>query len=288
MIYRRLLTGDWAEIDELAEEILGAGDDEPGEEHYLHLRLVHLAVLRGQLAAATDHLVDSTDFGSPATSNSSRSARPPTPPSPWPATRPRWPTTWRWRCWTSGAAGGLHEAVRTAWPSRSTRRSSSSASTLSRTCWRPSSVARPGSSPRFCARSYAASRAARCRPQPHETVEEDLTAAVSAYEELGYPYLRARAQADLGAWLLARERRDEALAPLQSASVTFARLGAAPAGNRVHRLLAEEGPRVTSSDRAEAATAAYPVIVNLIRPPRTSVPGPKALTTNESATAASR
>ena len=76
-----------------------------------------------------------------------------------------------------------------------------------------------------------------------------------AYKELGYPYQQARAQADLGAWLVARQRRDQALAPLQSASETFARLGAAPAGNRVDRLLAAEGPRVTPSDRAEAATA---------------------------------
>ncbi len=70
-----------------------------------------------------------------------------------------------------------------------------------------------------------------------EAVESDLTAAVRAYDELAYPYLRARAQADLGAWLLDRGARDEALEPLEAARETFERLGATPGRSRVDRLL---------------------------------------------------
>ncbi len=44
-----------------------------------------------------------------------------------------------------------------------------------------------------------------------------------------YPYLMARAQRDLGAWLSDRGRGDEAAAPLEAARVTYARLGVASA-----------------------------------------------------------
>ncbi len=255
--YRLLLTGDWVKIDELAEEILRAGEDEPADGHYLHLRLVHLAVLRGDLAAATDHLDrlgglrGFGDFeanalcqvadaivalaGDQASAAHEHAV----------AVLDQ-----------TAQLGGCHEAIRCAWlvavdAALGLELFDPVEDLLEALECRP-----PGRTPPLLRAELPRIRgllaAARNR---HDTVEADLTAAVRAYEELGYPYQQARAQADLGAWLVARQRRDEALAPLQSASETFARLGAAPAGNRVQQLLAAEGQRVTPSDRAEAATA---------------------------------
>jgi hypothetical protein len=71
----------------------------------------------------------------------------------------------------------------------------------------------------------------------HDTVEDELSAAVELYETLGYPYLLAQAQADLGAWLIDRDRLAEALEPLRTARRAFERLGAAPPRDRARHLL---------------------------------------------------
>jgi tetratricopeptide (TPR) repeat protein len=57
-------------------------------------------------------------------------------------------------------------------------------------------------------------------------VETDLRHAIDALHGMGYPYWTARAQADLGRWLIAQGRTDDA-GPLLTESVsTFSRLGA--------------------------------------------------------------
>ena len=57
--------------------------------------------------------------------------------------------------------------------------------------------------------------------------EPHLRAAIDALSELGYPYWVARAQADLGHWLAARDRADEATALAAEAEEALGRLGVA-------------------------------------------------------------
>ena len=72
----------------------------------------------------------------------------------------------------------------------------------------------------------------------HETVEESLTAAIEGFDELGYPYWRARAQIDLAVWLIDRERRPEATSLLDDAGAVLAELEAKPLLSRARELQA--------------------------------------------------
>ena len=241
LIYRRLLTGDWAEIDELAQGILGAADDEPLEGHFLHLRLAHLKALRGEVAAATKHLdrLDglraSEDFEAVALCQAADASR-----------AERGPARLRARAGARGSrpnreAGGAHEAIRTAWPiaveaAIALERTESAKSLLDAMDRRP-----PGQLPPFLRAELHRNRGLLAAARDHQdSVERDLTAAMREYDALRYPYLLGRCQADLGAWLIDRGRRDEAQAPLESAAETFARLGAAPTRERVSLLLASD------------------------------------------------
>ena len=262
LIYRRLLTGDWAEIEELADRILGADDDEPLDGHFLHLRLAHLKALRGDIADATAHLDrlgglrTSGDFEAAALCQAADASVA--------------------LCADRAAAahehalavldqteklGTAHEAIRTAWPvaveaAVALERTESAGALLDAMERRL-----PGQIPPFLRAELHRNRglldAALDR---QDGVKTDLAAAVHEYEALGYPYLLARAHADLGAWLIDRERRDEARAPLERAVETFDRLGAAPARERVSRLLASDEPAAT------AQTTHAPNPASAIRP----------------------
>ncbi len=63
----------------------------------------------------------------------------------------------------------------------------------------------------------------------HDTVEADLTSAVEGFRSISYPYWHARAQVDLVAWLIDREKTDDAAPVLAEARATLASLEAAPA-----------------------------------------------------------
>jgi len=69
----------------------------------------------------------------------------------------------------------------------------------------------------------ALTRAARADPTD---VESDLQRAIAALLGLGYPYWTARTQADLGGWLVAQGRPEDAGPLLTESLDTFARLGA--------------------------------------------------------------
>jgi hypothetical protein len=62
----------------------------------------------------------------------------------------------------------------------------------------------------------------------HDTVEADLRSAINVLTDLGYPYWRARTQADLATWLTTQNRPDEAQPLLTQAVDTFAALKAQP------------------------------------------------------------
>lgn len=72
----------------------------------------------------------------------------------------------------------------------------------------------------------------------HDGVEADLATAVRILTDLCYPYALAGVQADLGEWLIGRDRGPEALVPLRAAEEAFVVLGALPALARVRELLA--------------------------------------------------
>jgi class 3 adenylate cyclase/tetratricopeptide (TPR) repeat protein len=61
---------------------------------------------------------------------------------------------------------------------------------------------------------------------PAETVETALREAITEYEDWGAMPYRARAQAELGAWLVGQGRASEATSLLDSARAAFAELGA--------------------------------------------------------------
>jgi hypothetical protein len=73
-----------------------------------------------------------------------------------------------------------------------------------------------------------------------ETIQDDLAAAMQAFERLGYPYWLAHSQTDVGAWLIDRERPGDAQGLLEDAGRAFTRLGAAPAAERVRLLVGSE------------------------------------------------
>jgi hypothetical protein len=62
----------------------------------------------------------------------------------------------------------------------------------------------------------------------HDTVEVDLRQAITILTDLDYAYWLARAQADLAAWLVTRNRTDEAQSLLGAATDTFTRLALNP------------------------------------------------------------
>ena len=258
VIYRRLLTGDWEEIDELAQRILGGGDDEPLDGHFLHLRLVHLAVVRGEPDTAAAHLGrlealrKSGDFEAVALCRAADAAI---------ALALGHHETARAHASTvleqREKLGGTHEAVRSAWPiaveaALALDDHDGADVLLEALQHRP-----PGQVPPLLRaellRTGGLLAAARER---HATVEDDLTGAVREYEGLGYPYLLACAQADLGAWLVGRGRGDEAGTPLEDAAATFTRLGAIPAFERVDRIFGANGSERAAPDPARAAAPA--------------------------------
>jgi class 3 adenylate cyclase/tetratricopeptide (TPR) repeat protein len=70
----------------------------------------------------------------------------------------------------------------------------------------------------------------------HDEAEASFRAAVAAFTELGYSFWRARAQADLAAWLGERGRREDAAPVLEEAKTTLEGLGAKPLLRRVRDL----------------------------------------------------
>ena len=72
------------------------------------------------------------------------------------------------------------------------------------------------------------------------SVERPLRKAIAEFDRLGYPYWRARAEVDLGAWLTERGRSDEAASSLSAAIATLADLGALPVLGRAQSLIGGE------------------------------------------------
>jgi tetratricopeptide (TPR) repeat protein len=76
----------------------------------------------------------------------------------------------------------------------------------------------------------------------HEDVEEAFGVAVDGFRTLAYPYHLALAQTDRAAWLIDRERGEEAGALLEEAQEALAALGAEPALARARDLAPGSAP----------------------------------------------
>jgi hypothetical protein len=134
--------------------------------------------------------------------------------------------------------GAGHESVRQAWPD-----AVDTAHELGRfddvgALVELLEVRPPGQVPPFMRAQLilARGRLAASRAEDDETIERDLRAAVDAFEELGYPFWLARAQAELAAWLARRGREADATALLDEAIGGLERLRATPALSRAREL----------------------------------------------------
>jgi class 3 adenylate cyclase/tetratricopeptide (TPR) repeat protein len=137
------------------------------------------------------------------------------------------------------AMGMLSEEFRLAWPlaleaAVAAQRSDTAAAVLALVSDAPSAH-RPPYIEAQLARFQALIRLAA---GDHATVERDLRRALGLFDDLGYPYWRARAQVDLGGWLIDQQRGDEAAAMLAEATEVFTRLRAKPDLGRLDHLLA--------------------------------------------------
>ncbi|MGH2872066.1 MAG: ATP-binding protein [Solirubrobacteraceae bacterium] len=95
----------------------------------------------------------------------------------------------------------------------------------------------PGHVPPYLRAQLARGRALLAAAEgEHETVEQGLQSAVAMFEKLGYAYWLAVARIDLAAWLIDRDRGDEAAPLLEQAIETLTLLRAAPALERARQL----------------------------------------------------
>jgi tetratricopeptide (TPR) repeat protein len=103
-----------------------------------------------------------------------------------------------------------------------------------------------GHVPRYLRADAARYRAALLgrRAGDPEEVEHLFRDALRQMSELGYPYWQALCQRDLGGWLRAHDRHDEAAPLLAAALATFTRLSAEPAAAGARELLAEQPSKV--------------------------------------------
>jgi tetratricopeptide (TPR) repeat protein len=232
-----LYAGRWEELERLSGELLDEDENRPGAE-FGHYRLSVLRALRGEPAAdaALDRLTGWRDSGDTeframydvavvATWNSEGRAD----------------EALEHALRTLGPAidtvGAASDAVRDGWPS---------ALDAALTCTRYEDAHRiiglladrpPGHVPPYLRAQLDRGRALlNAAEGHHETVETDLTAAIEAFANLGYPYWHAVAQTDLAAWLIDQHRYDEAIPLLEQAIATLTPLRAAPALARAESL----------------------------------------------------
>jgi len=226
-----LLMGRWADIDELAEELLSADPDRTGTEP-VHFVLALLHVLRGDPPAARAAL-EQMGAWERNEAEELRSAYQALELSVLLAEGHANRTVENGlRLLTHAVAtlGASSEPVRSAWPAafqaaiRMRRIDDALQLMLLLTDRAPNDV------PPFLSAQLARARGLVDAAQAQDgTVHAELTEALGRFRALGAPYWTAVTQTDLAAWLIGRGRRDEAAALLDEATATLRRLGAAPA-----------------------------------------------------------
>jgi hypothetical protein len=243
-----VLMGRWEEVDRLDAELTPDDGSERPDAEFVHSQVIEPALLRGDLATARDRLQRCATFRDSAPSSESR-------------------LVYEVLEALVIAAGGEPEAamarlVRTlATADEATGPTGEAAKVgfghavdLALRLGRLDDAAAllalddallPGEMPPFRRAQHERGTAllAAARGE-HDAVEAGLRAALAAFEELGYAYWVAHAQVDLAAWLLDRDRAEEAWPLLDEAEVALTRLGAQPALQRVRELRAPETARL--------------------------------------------
>lgn len=251
LCYVHVLGGHWDEIDQLSTQLLEDFDDRPGAE-FLHYPLAILHTLRGQRDAAAASLArmsawergDDDELRAIHASVVIRLDA-----SCGRATQ----AIERGGAILADAIetlGVSHDVVRNAWPDTL----ECAIELGDRDAARPllALLARrpPEQLPPYLRFQLARVRALLAADgEEQDACEQDLTEAVDGFGSLGYPYWRAHAQCDLGGWLIAAERREEAGPLLDEAIATFTELGARPALERAARLRAAPKPAPSSRSR---------------------------------------
>jgi class 3 adenylate cyclase/tetratricopeptide (TPR) repeat protein len=238
-----LLKGRWTEGEEVITDLLGHGEDLPGR-NFLRYRAAHLALLRGDLAAArslVEHLTawaqsDDEELQSMAgvaqanlLASSGDAAR---------ALEQHRELFSRYLHKLSPAS----EVVRDGWPLALESARQLQQVEAVRELVDLLAAEAPGHIPPYLDAQLARGRAAAAALSgDHETVEADLNHAIKRLRELGYPYWLAIAETDLAEWLIGQGRASEADPLLEEATETLRALGARPALERIERLGRPQG-----------------------------------------------
>jgi tetratricopeptide (TPR) repeat protein len=249
LMHAHLLAGRWQMIDDLAAEVATpgiAGSDSP----YLHDRLIALAALRGDLPHAREHLSKLAPW---ETSDDVRSRRSYGAAAGTVALLEDRPQEALERCWAvldPGEGDDLEPAdedVRQAWPY-----GVEAALALQRHDEVRRLIALIEDQPRGRVPPFLRAHVARARglvalaEGRGEEAEEQLLAALAAFEAIDRPYWLARTRTDLAAWLLDDGRVQEASAQLEDALRVLETLGARPALERARALQAAAAAAVAA------------------------------------------
>jgi tetratricopeptide (TPR) repeat protein len=229
--------GRWDEIDRLAGDLPEA-PDRP-DDSYVHAQVALLGAMRGDLDAAALHLAatagwETSDEAEQKAVHAAVVGAVALAEGRVEEALERSTGAVRYALETLGAS---HEVVRQAWPDAvdaalAAGRLEDAAELVSIVATAPIGYIAPLLRALL---PWGRGRLAAARGE-HDGVEADLTAAVDAFRELGYPHWLARAQTTLAAWLIERNRADEAVPHLDEAGATLERLGAMPGLARVHEL----------------------------------------------------
>jgi class 3 adenylate cyclase/tetratricopeptide (TPR) repeat protein len=238
LIYALQLRGRWEEAERNSDELMSEGEDRPGAE-FVHHRRVQLYALRGDIPATVAHAealsawAESDDEEQRGNLHTvaittlllqgqaeealarGRASLPRAMETLSPASetvRDSWPTTLQaaLMCGQVDAAQELVDLL---------------------------AAQPPGHVPPYLEAQLARGRAlTSALAGRHDDVETNLSAAIVQFDQLGYPYWKAIAQADLAEWLFGQERSDESAPLLEEATERLRPLGARPALERIERL----------------------------------------------------
>ena len=240
LMYILTMAGRPEEAELLGAEMLESASDERSEAA-INLKLADIEILRGNIAAARDHLL----LGRPVTEGDDAQFRP-----MYAAAeaaiylaegRSRDALEIARRAIEEAKSAGLgvaHEAVRAAYPvalhAAVVAGDLEEADRLTETL----AVRPQGEVPPYLRAQVIFTKALVAGGRGEEAdVEANLAAAETMFRELGYPYWAARAQLELAELLARQDRLDESAGHARAAATTFERLRAAPMLDRARALL---------------------------------------------------
>ena len=240
--------GRWDEAERIGRDALVAAEGSDYEPEDVHYPLALLLALRGDPGAARTHLDAIASWGRATTPRRAASTS-------------RWTVSLRWRRVTSSTR--LTHSTRP--PSTRSKPSEprptdpgmawadgvEAALALGRIEVADELVFKLAEQPRGRVAPLLRAELARAQALVAATrsedaeVEANFQSAIDGFAVLGFPFWRARAQADFAAWLIDRGRASDAEPHLNEAAVALGELGAEPLLTRVREL-------ASSADRAAA------------------------------------